>query len=166
MKRFLLFSIIVFSFAFTKAHPVKMTTGRIYYDNDQHKCFLLINFFTDDLTKHLTKIYHSPINEDNITEQSNREIFIDYFKKKISIYEGSKEISYKPEYIKHSDDNVLQVKFILNNFNIKSKEEIKVVNTLMFDAFDNQSNIIHFELKSQKEIILFSITKPFHVFHL
>ena len=143
-----------------------MTTGRIYYDHDQQKCFLMINFFTDDLTKHLTEIYHSPINEDNITEQSNRETFMDYFKKNFSIYEGLKEISCRPEYIKHSDDNVLQVKFILKNFNIKSKEEIKVVNTLMFDAFDNQSNIIHFELKPQKEIILFSITKPFHVFHL
>lgn len=166
MKRFLIFSIIVLSFAFAKAHPIKMTTGRIYYDSGQQKCFLLINFFTDDLTKHLTEIYHFPINEDNITEQSNRETFMDYFKKKFSIYEGSKEFSYRLEYIKLSDDNVLQVKFILNNFNIKSKEEIKVVNTLMFDAFDNQSNIIHFELKPQKEIILFSITKPFHVFHL
>lgn len=143
-----------------------MTTGRIYYDNNQQKCFLLINFFTDDLTKHLTEIYHSPINKDNITELSNKETFMDYFKKKLSIYDGLKEILYELEYFKHTDDNVLQVKFILNNFNIESKEEIKVVNTLMFDAFDNQSNIIHFELKPQKEIILFSITKPFHVFHL
>lgn len=166
MKRFLLFSILLFSFAFAKAHPIKMTTGRIYYDNDQQKCFLLINFFTDDLTKHLSEIYHYPINKDNVTEQSNRALFMDYFKKQFSIYKGTNEISYSLQYINHADDNVLQVKFILNNFNIKSKEGIKVVNTLMFDAFDNQSNIIHFELKPQKEIILFSITKPFHVFHL
>lgn len=166
MKRFLLFLIVVFSFAFAEAHPLKMTTGRIYYDNEQQKCFLVINFFTDDLTQHLTEIYHFPITENNITEESNRELFLDYFKKKFSIYDGSKEISYTPEYVKHADDNVLQVKFILNHLNIKSKEDIKVVNTLMFDAFDNQSNIIHFELKPQKEIVLFSTTKPFHVFHL
>ncbi|UKM65165.1 hypothetical protein GSB9_01727 [Flavobacteriaceae bacterium GSB9] len=166
MKRFILFSILVFSFAFAEAHPIKMTTGRIFYDNDQQKSFLLINFFTDDLAKHLAELYHTPINEDNITEQSNREMFMDYFRKKFSIYEGAKEVSCKTVYMKHSDDNVLQVKFILNNFNIKSKEDIKVINTLMFDAFDNQSNIIHFELKPQKEIVLFSVTKPFHVFHL
>lgn len=169
MKRaFLSLSLICVAVNVLFAHPIKMTTGRLFYNEETQQCELLINFFIDDFSAHLTSTYFTPVTLDYITEDEQQQIITDYIQQKVAIYDGGAKKSLTTVSCKIIEENVLQVRFICYNFNWNSTNDIKVLNSLLLEAFDNQSNILHIELSSngRKHIARFTHNSPIYIFNL
>lgn len=116
---------------------------------------LTINVFWDDFEKHLLSTYRNKL-DINKKDIRTTKIIEDYFQKNFKI-ETSKGESILLKIISYTylqDQNILKIKF---NFELPPVQTITVINTVLIDAFDNQSNILHIKKpNSQQEVFRFS----------
>lgn len=166
MNRLLLFFVLLFSVSIASSHPLKMTTGRMYYDKEKQTCMLSINFYVDDFSAWLTDIYYVPITEENITDSVYNPLLQDYLKKNVFIFSADSEAILHLDEAILIEENVLQISLTVDKFQFSENTEIKVVNTLLFNAFDNQMNILHIELYEKKEVVQFTAISPSYTFSL
>lgn len=166
MHRTVLIISLLFTITVINAHPIKMTTGRLYFDEEKQRCELLINFFIDDFTAHLSEIYHAEVTQSNIKDPENRLMLLDYIGKNISIFDGYQQKKLSIDHVELIVENVLQVCIIVQDFNKDSSQEMKIVNSLLFDAYDNQTNILRIELgeKQKSQMIRFTPASAAYIF--
>lgn len=148
------------------AHPIKLTNSRLYYNHETERYELLINFFLDDLSAHLTTIYHKPVTAENITDNEQMLLVEEYIVQRFVMYSGNKQLPITIQSLTILEENILQVIAICPE--MIRKIDLKIENTLLFDAFDNQSNILHMELfrNAKKQMARFSHDVPMVVFQL
>jgi len=166
MNRFIVILIVLFSSIALHAHPLKMTTGQLYIDDESQKCMLRINLFADDFSAYLSDIYFTPLTQENIADTVYNPLLMDYLKKNIYVFGNEKEAALHLVDATLIEGNVLQVSMMVAEINILPDVEIKLVNTLLFSAFDNQMNILHVELNASKEVVRFTSISPSYTFSL
>jgi hypothetical protein len=134
-----------FSWVSLALHPIKISTSIITQTNGEVS--IKLYFFADDFGAHLQKLYVEDIDLEKSTSQTINSV-IDYIKKHyvLKINNQKLELDALDNSFK---DNVFQIGF-------KSKQNIKYIfgntdiqlkNTLLFEAFKDQSNIVRIDFK-------------------
>lgn len=139
---FLLLSILTFAYA----HPIKMTVCILTSGKDKNSIKVELNFFADDFQAHLSQVYQSEIELSTLEEETKEQI-ITYIKRHFYInVEGQiLPLIYSNYSLK---DNVFHIEFKCDNFlSIIKEKELLITNTLLFKAFEDQTNIMRIDLK-------------------
>lgn len=136
MKKTLLLLSFLFIAFLIKAHPIKLSTSKLDFASNT----LTINLFQDDFEAHLIKTYRQELNfktPDDITKK----VLSDYIGKNFKISQNNKVIGVQLQSLSIVQDNTVQITFKLSPLLATSKT--LVTNTILFDAFDTQSNVLH-----------------------
>jgi hypothetical protein len=129
------------------AHPIKISTSIITYTNNEVS--LKLYFFADDFGAHLQKLYEEDIDLEKGTPKTITNV-LDYINNHYILKINNKKL--KLEILENSfKDNVFQISFKTKQ-SIKYAEgdtKIELKNTLLLEAFDDQSNIVRIDLKGE-----------------
>ncbi|MBS2100337.1 DUF6702 family protein [Carboxylicivirga linearis] len=160
-KYILLFTLCLISSFAIKAHPIKITTGKLVVDSDSKSCELTLNFFADDFESTLQKEFPQlPFNYNDPSDEMKSTID-NYVVSQVSVSIDEVVVVFTLKTIALIEDNVCQVTFTGNLAAIDQFETLTIKNTLLFDAFDKQSNILHLYFNGDKvEILQFYPTIP------
>jgi len=144
LKHFLIITIILPLFAFT-LHKYYVSLTEIEYVEKQQSVQIITSIFIDDLEVDMQKQYHKTFNIDTKQEIDS----IDYYFKRYLNQHFQITINdsiHKYNYIgKEYEDNI--VHFYLETSNIQQLKSIEVINTSLFESFENQQNIIKINVK-------------------
>jgi len=127
------------------AHPIKMTTSKLSYDKKTNELTLTINFFEDDFSAHLEKLYHRRNIDFATVDDIESSMVAGYVAKKMLVKANKKTIAFQLGSIKRVEENVVQVKFSVPVSDVKIKS-LEISNALLFDAFAEQVNTMHLDL--------------------
>ena len=149
-----LFLILVPFFAFTGIHKYYISVTQINYLEDEQSIQIISRIFIDDFEKLLRERYDEGITLTSKDEPKTTDLYIErYLKEKIKIKinnEASNMVFIGKEY----DADL--VKCYLEIEAVKQIETFEVSNTVLFDVFEDQQNIVKTKINSkQKSLILF-----------
>ena len=155
MKHYKLLGLITFFIftSFSPAHKFYVSVTEIEHSQKSQSLQIVSRVFIDDLEDVLRERYDDKIRlgKDNETP-GVQDIFEKYLdqKMKISLDNKSREINY----VGREYDNDM-VMFYIEIENVKGFHNIKVLNTMLMDLFDEQKNLVHVENKGNtKSLIL------------
>ena len=72
------------------AHPIKMTTSKLLYDKKANELVLTINFFEDDFSAHLEKLYHRKNIDFAVVDDTEASMVAGYVAKKMLLKANKK----------------------------------------------------------------------------
>ncbi len=136
------------------AHPIKLSTSKL----DLSTNTLTINLFEDDFKAHLLKTYRQQLDfeqADSITKQ----VVNAYLSKNFKIHYEENLLPLHLQSIQFLNKNVVQVIFSVSR--LPTSASLKITNSILTDAFDNQNNILHFiSNDGEKSTLQFSKDQP------
>ena len=136
------------------AHPIKMTTAKlVVFENKQAE--LTINFFLDDLEKQLIIESKNPTFKVQSSADARKRIN-DYILGRFSVLENGKRIGFIISDISYPEGNICQVKYRSSRNCDNKLSVIEISNRLLFEASEEQVNILHLETSGGKQIISFN----------
>ncbi len=141
---YLLFLLLIPLFAFT-LHKYYVSLTEIEYVEAQKSVQIISNIFIDDLEGEMDKKYHKTFNIGTKQEVDSIDF---YFKKYLhqNFHITVNDSINKYNYIgKEYEDNI--VHFYLEIPNIQKLNSIQIINTSLFQSFENQQNIIKIKVK-------------------
>jgi len=152
--RVVLFLIFVPFFAFTGIHKYYISVTQINYIEDEQSIQIISRIFIDDFENLLRERYDESITLTIKDEAETTDLYIErYLREKIKIKinnEASNMVFIGKEY----DADI--VKCYLEIEAVKQIETFEVSNTVLFDVFEGQQNIVKTKINSkQKSLILF-----------
>ena len=150
MKYFYLI-VCISSISWSWAHPIKMTSAQLNFNDN--KAHFLINFFEDDFEAHLQKTYRTNIDFDQI-EKELKTIVQDYINKHLTLVVNGEIIVLHHIKVEKKANNIIHVT-LTSDVLKATPHTILVTNTLLFEAFENQSNILHILLNGEKHPLQF-----------
>ncbi|NVK51589.1 MAG: hypothetical protein HWD85_01550 [Flavobacteriaceae bacterium] len=160
LKKYILLLAIVPLIAFS-AHKYYLSLTQIEYNVKNKSVEIIINVFIDDLDTTLTKAHNKPFKLNSKREIKNVDnYFFDYLKKHVVFKIDGKAVNYKFIGKEYDTDVVF---FYLEIENIKSIQEIEVVNTLLIKDFPDQKNLIKAKVNNKHKSAL--LTKKEQVAH-
>lgn len=151
-KILLLLSFFAFT-SFTPLHKFYVSVTEIELNPKSQSLQIISRVFTDDLENVLRQRYDDNLRlgEGYESGEVNKVIPV-YLKQKmkISLDGRSREL----KYIGREYDNDMTV-FYIEVENVKSFKDIKIMNALLTDLFEDQKNLVHVEYKNKtKSLIL------------
>ncbi len=141
---YLLFLLLIPLFAFT-LHKYYVSLTEIEYVEAQKSIQIISNIFIDDLEGEMDKKYHKTFNIGTKQEADSIDFYFKkYFHQNFHITVNDSINKYN--YIgKEYEDNI--VHFYLEIPNIQKLNSIQIINTSLFQSFENQQNIIKIKVK-------------------
>lgn len=138
-------------------HPIKISTCIIKSQKDKEKIFVEFNFFADDFGAHLKEISRQQINLSTFPKKTKEEV-LNYINKHFTFQIKNEVIrlTYNSFSFK---ENVFHIEFETSTIKIVPKAIIKIKNTLLFEAFDNQSNMLRIDLKGDENYDTYRFNK-------
>ena len=136
------------------AHPIKMSTGRIEIDSNTDSVAILINFFIDDFEPAIHAFYPQP--PFNFVAPSQEMTFAinNYVQKNLVIMADNKGLKYQLVSVKPYKENVCQVRFTGTDQMLSTCKSFTIQNTILFDVYEKQSNIMHLKIDGKAVKIL------------
>nr|WP_321412716.1 DUF6702 family protein [uncultured Carboxylicivirga sp.] len=154
LKNLLLAALFTFNCFSVSAHPIKMTTGKLEIDVESKSCKLTINFFADDFESALQSEFPQPsFNYDN-PQPEMIETIKNYVSGEFLLSVDDKEVKLELLKVKMIEENVCQVTFSGDLKTVRLFETVTIKNTLLFDVYNKQSNILHLIFNGDKITIL------------
>ena len=152
--RVALFLMLVPFLAFTGIHKYYISVTQINYIEDKQAIQIISRIFIDDFEKLLRERYDESITLASKDEPKTTDLYIErYLKERIKIRinnEASNMVYIGKEY----DTDI--VKCYLEIEEVEHVEIFEVSNTVLFDVFEDQQNIVKTKMNSkQKSMILF-----------
>ncbi len=144
LKHSLIILITLPLFAFT-LHKYYVSLTEIEYVEKQKSVQIITSIFIDDLEADMQKQFHKTFNIATKQEMDSTGFYFkNYLKQHFQILINDSINKYN--YIgKKYDDNI--VNFYLETPNIQQFKSIQIVNTSLFQSFENQQNIIKIKVK-------------------
>ncbi|NMM46840.1 DUF6702 family protein [Marinigracilibium pacificum] len=147
---------------FSSLHPFHVSVTDIVHNKDEKSLQITSRVFLDDLELALNDLTGQTL--DVIVLSKNGEldkILKPYFLKnfKLKVDDENTSLSYLGSQI---DQDALMVFIEVNNVELVSK--LYVSNTLIFEKYDDQSNIVHFNYNGKVTSERLHADKPFVVF--
>jgi len=143
----LLFCYLIFGFISpkanesTKRHPFHLSSTEINYNAKESTVEISCRIFTDDFEAALAKIYK--IKADLSAESKHKAM--DAYVKKYALTNFALKGNAKPlalNYLGFEKDNEAVIVY-LESEPIKGLKKLETTNSILYDQFDDQSNIIH-----------------------
>ncbi len=149
-KKFI-FILILPLLAFTSAHKFYVSVTEINY-SEQDKSFQIISrIFIDDLDEILEERYG--INPELATksELENSNHYIEkYLMHAFKLQVNGETMAF--EYIgREYDNDVIKCYMEIENVDLKTVKSIEIENKVLFDAYEEQQNIVHFKIKNERK---------------
>ncbi|MGJ3235328.1 DUF6702 family protein [Marivirga sp.] len=125
-------------------HPFYVSITDLVYKEDTKSVQIMHKVFVDDFEQTLNKHYN--VNLDILAMESTAEIdemVKDYFSKRFAVSIDGKEqdITYIGSEL---EENVLWV--YQEIYKVRKPKKFRITNTVLFDEFDTQSNLVHTDL--------------------
>ncbi len=132
-------------FFYTSLHPLHVSTTEMNFNAKEKSIEISCRIFTDDFERVLAKNYRTKTDLTNVKMHSAMDVLI----KKYTdthlqlVLNGQRvKVSYVGFEIDHEATNVyLEVE------NVSSLQNLSLTNSLLYDLFDDQMNILHVENK-------------------
>ena len=142
MSKFLFIFLFIVTIPFTSSthtHPIKLTSSEIKYDVKSKSLRVECKVFIDDFAPAISPSLLVSLNQEKLSEADKQRIE-NYFVKKYKIAINSKNFTWKIDSYDISK-NVLSLVFYNQNITIKKGDQLRIENTLLFEAFGEiQSN--------------------------
>lgn len=140
-----------------KPHPLHLTVAEAHWKKESKSIEVSIKLFYDDFEKALKQINQQPIYlcPDSIADASD---FIEtYFRNEFKISINEKAASFKM--VGYECENEL-VYVYLEYLNVPKVKSVQINNTLLFESFLDQSNLVHFHINGNSKTLLTQPKKP------
>ena len=128
-------------------HPMHVTVTEVEFDKTSRTVEMSMHVFSDDLEKYLKLIERDE--ELDITElsmEAKDQLLNAYFVEQVSLKINGKDFT--PSYLGHKvEGDAIWV--FLEVQNIKKIKILEITNTTLFDLYDDQANLIHFEYEGE-----------------
>jgi len=147
---FILFLLPLFSF---NLHKIHVSLTNIVYKKEPKTLQITTRVFIDDIENAINNKYGLSLELDTKRETSITDKYIEkYVKENLKITLDNQEITLL--YLgKEYDDDIVYVYFEMEN--IKDFKQIEVSNTVLFDLFDDQQNIIKIKNETTQKTFFF-----------
>ena len=126
-----------------KAHPIKMTTGKLEINTKEKTCHLTLNFFIDDFTTALKEIYPLPDFDFQQPDDIVTGTILQYINHHFDLNIDSISIAFRIKTVAKIDSNVAQAQLEGNIQAIDHFVVAEIKDVLLFSIFSKQSNILH-----------------------
>ena len=155
MKFFKFFILFTTVFAVTGAanHKFYASTTRIEYVPQEQSVQIITEIFTDDIQQALSERNLRDVHLDS-KKQTQEDILLlqHYVFKKLTIFVNGTKQGYDYIGLQYDLD---RVKLYLEITNVSSFEQVEIENKILFDAFEDQQNIIHVTTpESRRSLVL------------
>ncbi|MFD0862663.1 DUF6702 family protein [Sungkyunkwania multivorans] len=149
MRRKLLFLFLVPLLAFTSLHKYYVSTTQIKHSEKDEALQVITRVFIDDMERLLEMRYDIKAKLATEDESPMADNYLKkYFLQKMSFKINGKEASIDFLGKEYEDD---MIKCYIEVPNVKGIKSIEVVNEILFDAFEEQQNIVHFKLQGKRK---------------
>ncbi len=127
-------------------HPIYISSTNVTID--KKKIDIKVKLFRDDLEDGLRNFHGLSISIDSyIKLENNKEFIHEYINDKLSIIINNEKINFSIKEFSLIND-VLEISFF-QNFS-KNTDSIKIINKLLIEVYNVQSNILFLEVNSKK----------------
>jgi len=134
-------AVILLSMGFR--HPMHVTVTEVEYDQSSKAVEMSIHVFWDDIERHIKLIQNDDqIDLMELSEETRDQLLKAYFVKQVGLEVNGKE--YSPSYLGHEVEGEA-IWVYMEVPNLKKLKVLEVRNTILFDIYDDQANLIHFE---------------------
>ncbi len=142
MRYFFLFcSLFVLSSGSGFRHPLHVSVTEIFYDEKDKALEIMMRVFMDDLELALRHRFNNPtLDVLNPSGPTLDEMMKGYVAEHFKVSLDNK--SQKVRYLGHEQDGEAFV-FFVEIANVKSWKKIGIVNAILTDLYDDQSNLVH-----------------------
>jgi hypothetical protein len=143
-----MFSILTFIVALFSFHPIHVSVTEISYDEKDKELEIISRIFIDDLESAIRQAQHKP--ELNLlapgSDTSIDKLVSEYLQSRFTIKLDGKE--QKVVYLGHEIENEAILCYIQVP-NVKKWRTIEVVNTVITELYDDQSNLVHVTVRKK-----------------
>lgn len=147
-----------FSMLGAGVHKFYVSITKVDYNTEEASLQIITKLFIDDVEKVLNTRYqtNTHLNTKNETPK-DRELLKKYILDKLAITVNGKPVTLDYLGIEYDIDVVKSYIEVRGVTNLKS---IEVENTLLFDEFEEQQNIIHINVKDAKRSLVLDTDNP------
>ena len=151
MKKLLYILIIPLIFAFN-LHKYHLSNTKIVFKKEQQAVQITMRYFVDDIEATLNKSNDTIFELGNDRELKNSDTYIKkYITSKFNVQINKIQREYK--YIgKELEKDIIF--FYLEIDSVKSIKNINIMNTVLFEEFEDQQNIIRLRINDKKKTFL------------
>ena len=148
---FLIASIVLLCSSFT-LHKFYLSVTEVYYSEEDKTLQMISRIFIDDLEQVLEDRYQRDFDLATDNEFADANAFIDrYLSSKMILKINGEIIPFKLLGKEYDNDVVKCYVETTTPIDYKTVKNIEIKNTLFFEAFEEQQNIIHFKLDKRKK---------------
>jgi hypothetical protein len=147
MKKFVCI-FLLFTLAFT-SHKYYLSLTQVEYNKEQNRLEVIINVFMDDIEIAVNKEYDVDLRLTTKQELEDVDIYFKkYLLKNLSFLVNDKPVEYS--FIGKEYEGEL-VYFYIESSVIEDPSALQVNNTILFDYFEQQQNVIKFKNGSKRQ---------------
>jgi hydrogenase maturation factor HypE len=149
--RISLLVILVPLFAFAGAHKFYISVTNVDYSEKYQSVQIITRVFIDDINAVLKERYDIPSNLGADRESSlDQEYFEKYIRTKFLVEINGETVKY--DFIgKKYDSDMLICYLEVPNVPLKDLKQIGVENEMLTDIYDDQQNVVHFNINGKKK---------------
>jgi hypothetical protein len=156
--KFLTLCCIVVLMTSASAHKFYVSITNIEYVPKEKSLQIITKVFIDDVEATLEKRYGTKLHFDTKLETAKEgELLQKYIEQKLTISVNGKPVTF--EYIGHKYD-IDVVKSYMEVTGLEKFSKIEVENLLLFDAFEDQQNIIHVKTGDRRRSLILEKENP------
>ena len=139
-------------------HKFYASTTKIEYVPQEQSVQIITEIFTDDIQQALTERNLKEVHLDS-KKQTPADVLLlrNYVFKKLVVYLNDVKQEYDYIGLQYYVD---RVKLFLEITNVSSFERIEIENKILFDAFENQQNIIHIKTPWARRSLVLDTENP------
>jgi len=128
-------------------HPIHLSVMEIYTEEKSQNLAFSITFFMDDFGP--AAGYSQNLEKINSGKMTVDDLILNYLEKHLSLKVNERTVQYK---IKEKESNFPSVTCYMElKKSVKKVEQIEIQNTILFEQFDDQKNMVHLRIPGQKE---------------
>lgn len=136
-------------------HDIHLSQGEIHYNTSRKSLEVSLHIFRDDLELAIEAAGHQNPKLTSVQEHENADSLIAlYLEESFQILIDNKKVKFS--FLGREDSaDLLAVWCYLEGENIEDVKELKLVNHILLNLYDDQKNIVAFTGPAKKRVILF-----------
>jgi hypothetical protein len=139
-------------------HKFYVSTTRIEYVPQEQSLQIITEIFTDDIEETLGKRSLKSVHLDSKKETEADVLLLrDYVFKKLTVFVNGSKADYTYIGLEYDID---RVKIYLEITGVSSLKSIEIENTVLFDAYEDQQNIIHIKTPEVRRSLVLEKENP------